>query len=111
MRGVPGRIINEADLFGITPARAGRTHKADDEYVCYRDYPRACGAYAGFEYKDLGLKGLPPRVRGVHYRFSYTLQFGGITPARAGRTLPVAQPGYIFWDYPRACGAYPLHIR
>ena len=48
--------------------------------------------------------GSPPRVRGREQRELLGLESGGITPARAGKSM--CQPFHVHssWDHPRACG-------
>src|SRR5690606_7862210 len=71
-----------------------------------RDHPRACGEHIVTLTSACRRIGSPPRVRGAQERYLIMANPIGITPARAGSTVPVAllPPGRR--DHPRACGEH-----
>ena len=83
----PGYLLSLLNLFGITPAYAGKTHYQCLQLLLHQDHPRIRG-------KDLNIPenlndelGSPPhtRERLLFHRFSSPRH--GITPAYAGKTL------------------------
>ena len=43
-------------------------------------------------------------MRGKVSELAATLGASGITPAYAGKSRPLTQPGGAYWDHPRVCG-------
>ena len=56
---------------------------------------------------EAGVAGSPPRVRGKHVRAETGAATGGITPARAGKTISARLRRGRRRDHPRACGENP----
>ena len=89
---------------GITPAWAGKSLCHDIAHPCKGDHPRVGGekspvlSVAGFP------TGSPPRGRGKVQFGIHALGGVGITPAWAGKSLPVVVLTEIFQDHPRVGG-------
>ena len=62
VRGRANGTLRLSTTAGITPARAGKSFKLEDDFDLDQDHPRACGEE--FEEEGDGTKGSPPRVRG-----------------------------------------------
>ena len=91
-------------LFGITPARAGKTHAVGHVGQRDEDHPRSCGKDLIKNETLFVLVGSPPLVR---ERPLYCILDGAacrITPARAGKTFIHAVCIYLGQDHPRSCG-------
>ena len=69
-----------------------------------KDHPRACGENSFVKFPSKMSLGSPPRVRGKLYLLRDSLDRIGITPARAGKTLPAPVCIRRRRDHPRACG-------
>ena len=89
---------------GITPACAGRTPASPAARREGRDHPRVCGKNAARQTCSTGVRGSPPRVREEPSRSTRITDYGGITPACAGRTAAASQSVYCWRDHPRVCG-------
>ena len=89
----------------IIPARAGQTF--GNFQHCFRasDHPRACGANWFVVFKQKGLGGSSPRVRGKRLAVSSSRFCPRIIPARAGQTSYPYGDMRANADHPRACGA------
>ncbi len=103
-RGKAQQFVIDHGVNGITPACAGKSPSGKNSPAAARDHPRACGEkFFGLARRDEWV-GSPPRVRGkVDKVFSRT-NYGGITPARAGKRAPVHNCSAPAGDHPRACG-------
>ena len=76
----------------ITPARAGKTAGCTVWPGMHRDHPRSCGKD---DWENLPIRrngGSPPLVRERPLGPSILPVYRGITPARAGKTLPAQRP-------------------
>ena len=104
VRGKPGHRLALLLHGGITPARAGKTHRPTRRRSETSDHPRACGENCAAGHETPCRRGSPPRVRGkpMFARIAEPIQ--GITPARAGKTDSVRLAEDRLWDHPRACG-------
>ena len=72
---------------GITPARAGKTHRLSCRLRSWWDHPRSCGKDGSEKsYAGAGL-GSPPLVRERLRRTASASRETRITPARAGKTV------------------------
>ena len=91
-------------LCGITPARAGKRDYLDKLPMLCRDHPRACGEKGKALPILLHRSGSPPRVRGKEGRAHDNALGGGITPARAGKSVNYLLIDVQNRDHPRACG-------
>ena len=89
---------------GITPACAGKSYAAIARLLPCWDHPRVCGE------KHIGQRpvpttpGSPPRVRGKGILCDCVLLLGGITPACAGKSLPIFKERRQPHNHPRVCG-------
>ena len=90
----------------ITPACAGTTCRCSIQRLRYRDHPRVCGDYARKSRTGPGIRGSPPRVRGLLQGNCYILLQRRITPACAGTTNIVFGNLEDSRDHPRVCGDY-----
>ena len=106
MRGILFEFTHDFGVPGITPAHAGNTVIS---HICrnpLRDHPRACGEYNQIRLANRGIRGSPPRMRGIRLPFHKFRVQGGITPAHAGNTIGFNFTFILIWDHPRACGEY-----
>ena len=91
----------------ITPADAGKTQPHYGNCNGRQDHPRGCGEN-GNRYELVRVKeGSPPRMRG---KLAAGQIIGGavrITPADAGKTLPILLLCGCPKDHPRGCGENP----
>ena len=88
----------------ITPACAGKRHPKQSLASANRDHPRVCGEKWLRRNCSACSAGSPPRVRGKGYTFGDGRNFGGITPACAGKRLPCRGARLRRGDHPRVCG-------
>ena len=89
---------------GITPADAGKTSSSYHAMRRSRDHPRGCGENSLLMQGSCDDAGSPPRMRGKLSVGSASAITDGITPADAGKTLPVPPRGAEDQDHPRGCG-------
>ena len=82
--------LEMGDIFGITPARAGRTEKTYRAELSSQDHPRSRGKDTSSHVGFVSLAGSPPLAREGPFPSIGAGDGFRITPARAGRTLPVA---------------------
>ena len=75
--------------FGITPADAGKTQGWNIITGINWDHPRGCGENLPARLKAMQGQGSPPRMRGKHKALAKQDRATGITPADAGKTVPV----------------------
>ena len=88
----------------ITPAYAGKRVRGIPRTYNERDHPRVCGEKGDFYKMAMENQGSPPRMRGKVIAMRFFNVTVGITPAYAGKRLPVFS-GYIrSQDHPRVCG-------
>ena len=109
MRGKLVLDFQLVQLFGITPARAGKTRSTRATPRGRGDHPRACGENSKQGFSRPVEAGSPPRVRGKHRMIlqrTYSLR---ITPARAGKTTRRDLYNEAYEDHPRACGENRRH--
>ena len=109
--GSPPRVRGKVTSFGysvdelrITPARAGKRSRWDDDLLDAWDHPRACGEKVTYSGQAHFPPGSPPRVRGKVHAAGLRADRRGITPARAGKRLSTARKMRSARDHPRACG-------
>ena len=105
-----GKRVSHCDLvglLGITPACAGKTDSLAARWGGVQDHPRVCGENATVAIVSSTSLGSPPRVRGKR-RELYTAPFiWRITPACAGKTIPLGNVVDLLQDHPRVCGENP----
>ena len=104
MRGKATLLTLTGHGFRITPAHAGKSEPKRHETGVCGDHPRACGEKPKVTPPHSPYLGSPPRMRGKGVLDFYSIGFGGITPAHAGkrRTTGGTEPSRR--DHPRACG-------
>ena len=88
----------------ITPACAGKSLSTALCAMKTRDHPRVRGEKSAKRLVCRSLAGSPPRVRGKVDRVAQHHVQNRITPACAGKSLPVGAVIGIFGDHPRVCG-------
>ena len=104
MRG-KGRFSHVGDLLqGITPASAGKRHKADVRRWQAQDHPRICREKAEMGGFIPRFSGSPPRMRGKEAQHFAGAAAPGITPAYAGKSFRVSVKPCFRGDHPRICG-------
>ena len=96
IRGSPPRMRGKAHPFvpsqrteGITPAYAGKSDSYGPQRRNPRDHPRVCGEKALVPDTQHRCQGSPPRMRGKADKTLLKLLQYGITPAYAGKSLPL----------------------
>ena len=89
---------------GITPACAGKRRHPRRYLPTGRDHPRVCGEKNVEKLKTMWKVGSPPRVRGKEKFYLCNGPKHGITPACAGKSVPVRSRVAPAWDHPRVCG-------
>ena len=104
MRGrVPNTCVTTT-CCGITPAYAGKRSVKDLGAGGLWDHPRVCGEKLNKAIKLKHAGGSPPRMRGRVMRCSICQRGSGITPAYAGKRLPLSLSLIPCRDHPRVCG-------
>ena len=104
MRGKPTSCVTPSMVTRITPADAGKTYSKTPRGAHARDHPRGCGEN-GLCFTELpDFKGSPPRMRGKHAVQPADADSRRITPADAGKTVPVFGHRAHNRDHPRGCG-------
>ena len=83
----------------ITPAYAGKRRRSSS-----RDHPRLCGEKLLPDFLFLANRGSPPPMRGKVGHDILQCFVQRITPAYAGKRLPVHHLSSIPEDHPRLCG-------
>ena len=113
--GSPPRMRGKGRIFprgvgaqGITPAYAGKRPASRQQSPSPRDHPRVCGEKPAAASSRTHTTGSPPRMRGKGVLDFYSIGFGGITPAYAGKSLSVPTHGSRPGDHPRVCGEKPF---
>ena len=104
MRGKACFAKSAVRFSGITPAHAGKSHKAANQDDFVQDHPRACGEKRACPRLQNIKKGSPPRMRGKVCRKLGSLTNQGITPAHAGKSQIDEIDHITSQDHPRACG-------
>ena len=89
---------------GITPARAGTTHRPLFCRSAHEDHPRSRGNNTMSSYHNHSIPGSPPLAREQHDDAITGLSIGGITPARAGTTKKNIWVREMPEDHPRSRG-------
>ena len=89
---------------GITPAGAGKTFASVLVEPLGWDHPRRCGENPDLSRLSFANRGSPPQVRGKQSDPQAIVQYLGITPAGAGKTIPLCQAKTQRQDHPRRCG-------
>ena len=103
----------ELEKAGSPPRVRGRGGAGPGDGPEAVDHPRACGEEYQLNLGERVVLGSPPRVRGRVRAVPGPAPFGGITPARAGKSLQPRPEEGRRMDHPRACGEEDdaLHVR
>ena len=94
----------DQEVYGITPAWAGKRSERQQIGEQSGDYPRVGGEELTDGQGVAPRKGLPPRGRGRVILQSNAGRKRGITPAWAGKRLACWSGARRTWDYPRVGG-------
>ncbi len=86
MRGKLPPTKFEGDVYGITPADAGKTFNGYGNIESAEDHPRGCGENKKTNEKRSDRQGSPPRMRGKPDEDISAQGVNRITPADAGKT-------------------------
>ena len=113
-RGSPPRVRGKDSsessfvaLLRITPACAGKRRPSLWRTPYSKDHPRVCGEKKQVNCCEKHSTGSPPRVRGKAGVGSQTVLPHRITPACAGKSVPVELYHDKVKDHPRVCGEKP----
>ena len=87
MRGKGFRVLIEGTKCGITPAYAGKRQRKRLQVCNRKDHPRLCGEKLGAFFQAQDYEGSPPPMRGKVLVHMLLLQYHGITPAYAGKSV------------------------
>ena len=111
MRGKETKMKNYNLSSRITPAYAGKRQKSSIRISAYRDHPRLCGEKFCNNQFGRSIQGSPPPMRGKVRWQTGLLPRSGITPAYAGKSVPIVIKTLDKRDHPRLCGEkiYTLH--
>ena len=96
--------IRRDPVSGITPARAGKTIIQGEMTLFDRDHPRSRGKDFKVFSPSSDELGSPPLARERRIYYSGAWKGGGITPARAGKTLYCTLVPTAYEDHPRSRG-------
>ena len=104
MRGKGQGVSPAADVFGITPACAGKRSTRISSTLPPWDHPRVCGEKMVSMIPHRRSRGSPPRVRGKGIKRGCHSHQCGITPACAGKRRLRRRFSTLPQDHPRVCG-------
>ena len=96
---------------GITPAPAGKTYSGKERIKQEKDHPRTCGENFECIRTNGSHKGSPPHLRGKLKSRSLLSVSIRITPAPAGKTLPLMSFHLQIQDHPRTCGENAVQLQ
>ena len=103
-RGKERRKENELSRVGITPACAGKSLWWNGAISMNRDHPRLRGEKKAGFLKGSRKWGSPPLARGKEAHSELRSVFPRITPACAGKSLPLLKIFVRYRDHPRLRG-------
>ena len=104
MRGKERYHFAICEVYGITPAYAGKSAVLKQLQHSHMDHPRVCGEKVIRHPFPIHKRGSPPRMRGKAKGVQHGPLIRRITPAYAGKSYPaIFGPGYLR-DHPRVCG-------
>ena len=86
VRGKASKASSPVSSTRITPACAGKRPSISSPNCSTKDHPRVCGEKADKFFKEIGVLGSPPRVRGKVVVATARPQRPRITPACAGKS-------------------------
>ena len=97
-------------FFFVSPAYAGKRRSAPPRCRPPEDHPRMCGEKCDIKNIVARAAGSPPHVRGKDDEGRLKLRHVGITPAYAGKRVPVRHGCARRGDHPRVCGEKATHL-
>ena len=92
------------DIYGITPAWAGKREPGVLMVWQFQDHPRTGGERSGMKGMKSWKLGSPPRRRGKDKAEHLVQDHIGITPAQAGKRCYLCASTKSSWDHPRVGG-------
>ena len=104
VRGKQGTRTESVTGTRITPAGAGKTRISSSRSGASEDHPRRCGENILQMRSFIILPGSPPQVRGKPPAEVIYMDYAGITPAGAGKTVSSVPLPAKKRDHPRRCG-------
>ena len=104
VRGKHRSRAEKRDVYGITPAGAGKTTWHTFSHTSPADHPRRCGENRCQRQPIIEYIGSPPQVRGKLFKGVSLLYVLRITPAGAGKTIFHQSFQRHIRDHPRRCG-------
>ena len=104
MRGKERYHFAICEVYGITPAYAGKSAVLKQLQHSHMDHPRVCGEKVIRHPFPIHKRGSPPRMRGKADPAGRRVVSFGITPAYAGKSGHFAASLCPFEDHPRVCG-------
>ena len=104
MRGKGHPVLRQCRQCGITPAYAGKSGLRQRREFAQQDHPRVCGEKPPADFRNRGMLGSPPRMRGKGTPASGIRVQRRITPAYAGKSACLFGEIRICQDHPRVCG-------
>ena len=107
VRGKLHQVKASVSSCGITPAGAGKTLGRGAKPNAPQDHPRRCGENSLHMLPSIHTLGSPPQVRGKPAAVWAHTALRRITPAGAGKTIPLPPLPRRRWDHPRRCGENP----
>lgn len=102
-----GKVLGvelHAPANGITPAQAGKRHSMHQRKASAKDHPRIGGEKMHSERMPPEMTGSPPHGRGKEHRQGREGRSRRITPAWAGKRLPLPDIAAQTQDHPRIGG-------
>ena len=91
MRGKGHRRVVDLRMYRITPAYAGKRLSHSSSEIVTEDHPRLCGEKDSWDIDFLRDLGSPPPMRGKAALSRYDRTACGITPAYAGKRIPLGR--------------------
>ena len=110
VRGAHTGALQESQMAGLIPARAGSTESSRATRSWHRAHPRPCGEHLCSLLVLRLLLGSSPPVRGARYRGARPYYTPGLIPARAGSTGTRLFCACGKWAHPRPCGEHYVDI-
>ena len=104
MRGKAIDFTDATDLFGITPAYAGKSGFCLESEPSKMDHPRLCGEKEPLVSIPVQPQGSPPPMRGKGAENNFNPMSNRITPAYAGKSFEKGRSRTRNKDHPRLCG-------
>ena len=103
-RGKAETPLPRCNLYGITPAWAGKSFNQDSSGATFRDHPRVGGEKPSLRTLFSTNLGSPPRGRGKVNKLANGAPAVGITPAWAGKRIVPKDCEMGVEDHPRVGG-------